>query len=118
MGQRLPTSVPPILVLLIPPVSNPWRSDGLTVGCIQILWVESTIVLSSSLLGIPFYKEVFYAVPLSLLRDLLTEKFHALLQETFQEKLQERIDQTEANSSPSCADCKKKRPSKTKNRKQ
>ena len=71
-------------------------------------------------------------------RDLLTEKFHALLdecdlvahnaafgktlddletffllqgrtflREVFQEKLQERIEQTEAHSSPECADCKK-----------
>ena len=80
------------------------------------------------------------------LRDHLTEKFHALLdecdlipsnphtldtmetffldkgrkflQETFQEKLQERIEQTEATTESPCADCKKKRPSKTRNRKQ
>lgn len=77
--------------------------------------------------------------PTPLVRDLLTEKFHALLdecdlvtqnatfgktlddletffllqgrtflREVFQEKLQERIEQTEADASPSCPDCKKK----------
>lgn len=78
-------------------------------------------------------------------RDLLTEKFHALLdecdlvsenaafgktfddletffllqgrtflREVFQEKLQERIEQTETNDASQCVDCKKKRPSRTK----
>jgi len=41
-------------------ISN--QNGNLLTECIQILWVLRTIVLSSSLLGIPFYKEVFYAV--------------------------------------------------------
>ena len=72
------------------------------------------------------------------IRDILTEKFHALLdecdlvahnaafgktlddlerffllqgrtflREVFQEKLQERIEQTERNDAPQCGDCKK-----------
>jgi hypothetical protein len=81
-------------------------------------------------------------------RELLTEKFHALLdgsdivasnatptqalddletffliegrafiREVFQERLQEHIEQTEANDSPQCGECKKKRSSKTSSRK-
>jgi hypothetical protein len=83
----------------------------------------------------------------STVRDLLTEKFHALLdecdlvsenaafgktlddlenffliqgrtflREVFQEKLQERVEQTETNVSSPCSGCKKKRPSRIRKR--
>jgi len=52
------------------------------------------------------------------LDDFLLIEGRAFLQKVYQEKLQERIERTECTAdAKQCPDCKKKRRSKTKNRK-
>jgi hypothetical protein len=52
------------------------------------------------------------------LDDFFCTKGHELLQEVFQQKLQERITTAEKTTeAKQCPDCKKKRPTKTKKRK-
>ena len=60
------------------------------------------------------------ATPTQALDDL--ESFfliegRAFIREVFQERFQEYIEQTEADDSPQCVDCKKKRRSRTSRRK-
>jgi len=59
-----------------------------------------------------------YGQTFDLLEAFFLDKGRKLLQETFQEKLQERIQRTETTEeSKQCPDCKKKRHTRTRKRK-
>jgi len=59
-----------------------------------------------------------YGQTLNDMEEFFLTKGRKFLQETFQEKLQECVEHTEANTETKhCPDCKKKRKPKTKNRK-